>query len=103
MTENSNLLIENTNVPAIDLTKINYSDLLELGFKRIDCEEDVCHKSKYGYPYFFLVYGEEGEQVSMEWSPTTREVNLYLNSHTYQTALTFYEVKKVVKMLEKKM
>lgn len=103
MTENSNLLIENTNVPALDLTKINYSDLLELGFKRIDCEEDVCHKSKYGYPYFFLVYGEEGEQVSMEWSPITREVNLYLNSHTYQTALTFYEVKKVVKMLEKKM
>ena len=103
MIENSNLLIENTNVPGIDLTKINYSDLLELGFKRIDCEEDFCHKSKYGYPYFFLVYGEEGEQVSMEWSPITREVNLYLNSHTYQTALTFYEVKKVVKMLEKKM
>ena len=74
-----------------------------MGFKRIDCEEDFCHKSKYGYPYFFLVYGEEGEQVSMEWSPITREVNLYLNSHTYQTALTFYEVKKVVKMLEKKM
>lgn len=103
MIENSNLLIENTNVPGIDLTKINYSDLLELGFKRIDCEEDFCHKSKYGYPYFFLVYGEEEEQVSMEWSPTTREVNLYLNSHTYQTALTLYEVKKVVKMLEKKM
>ena len=95
-------MIENGNV-ALDLTKINYSDLLKLGFKRVDCEEDFCHKMQYGYPYFFLSYGEEGEQVSMEWSPTTREVNLYLNSQTYQTALTLVEVKKIVKMLEEEM
>ena len=36
-------MIENGNV-ALDLTKINYSDLLKLGFKRVDCEEDVCHQ-----------------------------------------------------------
>lgn len=95
-------MIEKGNV-ALDLTKINYSDLLKLGFKRVDCEEDVCHQKQYGYPYFFLVYGEEGEQVSMEWSPTTREVNLNLNSQTYQTALTLVEVKKIVKMLEEEM
>ena len=93
-------MIKNGNV-ELNLTKINYSDLLELGFKRIDCEEDVCHKMKYGYSYFFLVYGDEGEQVSMEWSPTTREVNFYLNSQIYQTALTLVEVKKIVKILEK--
>ena len=84
-------------------TKINYSDLLELGFKRIECEEDICHKMQFGYPYFFLSYGEENDQVSMEWSPTTREVNLYLNSQIYQTALTFDDVKKIVKMLEEEM
>jgi hypothetical protein len=82
--------------------KVNYSDLEELGFERLEIS-DFAHMSQYGYPYFILAYGEENDKVSMEWSPTTREVNLYLNSHTYQTALTFYEVKKVVKMLEKKM
>ena len=95
-------MIENGNL-ELDLTKINYSDLLELGFKRIDCEEDVCHQMQYGYPYFFLSYGEDGDQVNLEWSPTTREVNLYLNSQIYQKALTLVEVKKIVKMLEEEM
>jgi hypothetical protein len=95
-------MIENGNL-ELDLTKINYSDLLEIGFKRIDCEEDICYQMQYGYPYFFLAYGEEKDQVTMEWSPSTREVNLYLNSQTYQTALTLFEVKKIVKMLEEEM
>ncbi len=84
-------------------TKINYSDLLQLGFKRIECEDDICHKMQYGYPYFFLSYGEENDQVSMEWSPTTREVNLYLNSQIYQSTLTFDEVRHIVEMLEAEM
>lgn len=79
--------------------KVNYSDLVAIGFKKVDCREDHVHLSQYGYPYFFLSYGEEGDQVTMEWSPTDREVNLYLNSHTYQTGLTLPEVKKIVNML----
>ena len=79
-------------------TKVNYSDLVELGFKKMDID-DCVHQSHYGYPYFILTYGEEGEQVSMEWSPVSREVNLYLNSHTYQTGLSLDEVKKIIYML----
>lgn len=79
--------------------KVNYSDLVELGFKKMEINDSV-HQSQYGYPYFILTYGEEGEQVSMEWSPVSREVNLYLNSHTYQTGLTLDMVKKIIYMLD---
>lgn len=79
--------------------KVNYSDLVELGFKKMDID-DCVHQSQYGYPYFILTYGEEDEQVSMEWSPVSREVNLYLNSHTYQTGLSLDEVKRIIYMLD---
>lgn len=84
-------------------TKVNYSDLIELGFKKIYCNEDAVFFSQYGYTYFFLAYGEEGDQVTLEWSPADRNVNLYLNSHTYQTELTLSEVKKIVNMLKNDM
>ena len=80
--------------------KVNYSDLVALGFKKVDCREDHVHLSQYGYPYFFLAYGEEGDQVTLEWSPVDRNVNLYLNSHTYQSGLSLSEVKKIVNMLK---
>ena len=79
--------------------KVNYSDLVELGFKKMEID-DCVHQSQYGYPYFILTYGEEDEQVSMEWSPVSCEVNLYLNSHTYQTGLSLDEVKKIIYMLD---
>lgn len=79
--------------------KVNYSDLIELGFKKVEIS-DCVHFSQYGYPYFILAYGEEGDKVSMEWSPVTREVNLYINTHTYQTGLSLDEVKRVKDMLE---
>lgn len=79
--------------------KVNYSDLVELGFKKMEID-DCVHQSQYGYPYFILTYGEEDEQVSMEWSPVSREVNLYLNSHTYQTGLSLDEVKRIIYMLD---
>lgn len=80
--------------------KVNYSDLIELGFKKINCSSDTVFLSQYGYPYFFLTYGEEGDQVILEWSPVDRNVNLYLNSHTYQSGLSLSEVKKIVNMLK---
>lgn len=79
--------------------KVNYSDLIELGFKKVEIS-DCVHFSQYGYPYFILAYGEEDEKVSMEWSPVTREVNLYINTHTYQTGLSLDEVKRVIDMLK---
>ena len=79
--------------------KVNYSDLVELGFDKVELD-DCVHLSQYGYPYYVLAYGEENEQVSMEWSPVSREVNLYINSHTYQTGLSLDEVKKIIEMLE---
>lgn len=79
--------------------KVNYSDLIELGFKKVEIS-DCVHFSQYGYPYFILAYGEEDGKVSMEWSPVTSEVNLYINSHTYQTGLSLDEVKRVIYMLE---
>jgi hypothetical protein len=79
--------------------KVNYSDLIELGFKKVEIS-DCVHFSQYGYPYFILAYGEEDEKVSMEWSPVTREVNLYINAHTYQTGLSLDEVKRVIDMLK---
>ena len=80
--------------------KVNYSDLIELGFEKNNCSEDKVFISQYGYPYFFLTYGEEDDQVTLEWSPVDRNVNLYLNSHTYQTGLSLSEVKKIVNMLK---
>lgn len=79
--------------------KVNYSDLVELGFQKVEFN-DCVHLSQYGYPYFILAYGEDDDQVSMEWSPVSREVNLYINTHTYQKGLSLEEVKKIIDMLE---
>ena len=79
--------------------KVNYSDLVELGFQKVEFN-DFVHLSQYGYPYFILAYGEEDDQISMEWSPVSREVNLYINTHTYQKGLSLEEVKKIIDMLE---
>jgi hypothetical protein len=81
-------------------TKLNYSDLLDLGFKKENIRDDS-HFSQFGYTYFILAYGDEAaNQVTMEWSPVSREVNLYLNGHTYQKCLTLDEVKRIVEILE---
>lgn len=83
--------------------KVNYQELLELGFKRIEMSDDKVHYKRYGYPYFILAYGEDGvDQITMEWCPVDREVDLYINSHTYQKALSLDEVKNIVKMLKEK-
>jgi hypothetical protein len=82
-----------------DNAKVNYSDLVELGFKKVELD-DCVHLYQYGYPYFVLAYGEDTDQVSMEWSPVSREVNLYINAHTYQTCLSLEEVKEIIEMLK---
>lgn len=78
--------------------KVKYSDLIDLGFKRVEFNDNV-HLSQYGYPYFYLLYGEEGDTLIMEWSPTDREVTVYINSHTYRTGVSLEEVKKIVELL----
>lgn len=79
--------------------KVDYTDLVELGFNKVELS-DCVHFSQYGYPYFVLAYGESDDQISMEWSPITREVNLYINTHLYQSCLTIDEVKNIIDMLE---
>ena len=37
--------------------KVNYSDLVKLGFKKMEIN-DCVHESQYGYPYFILTYGD---------------------------------------------
>ena len=83
--------------------KVNYEELVELGFKRVEMSDDIVHYKQYGYPYFILAYGEDGvDQITMEWSPVNQEVNMYINSQTYQKALSLDEVKDIVKMLKEK-
>ena len=79
--------------------KVDYCDLLDLGFKRMEIDDSV-HMKIYGYPYFILTYGEENDQVSMEWSPVDKEVTMYINSQTYKRGLTLEEVEKLVNMIE---
>jgi hypothetical protein len=82
--------------------KVNYSDLLSLGFERIDFNDKV-HLSQYGYPYFILSYGNSDDILCMEWSPVSREVNLYIKAQTYRTGISLEEVKHIVKLLESDM
>ena len=79
--------------------KVDYCDLVDLGFKKMDIDDSV-HMMQYGYPYFILTYGEENDQVSMEWSPVDKEVTMYINSQTYKRGLTLEEVEKLVNMIE---
>ena len=78
--------------------KINYADLIDLGFRKVDLTDNV-HLKQYGYPYFYLIYGENDDMVIMEWSPVDREVNLYLNSQTYRSGFSLDEVKEIVRLL----
>ena len=79
--------------------KVDYCDLVNLGFKKMDIDDSV-HMMQYGYPYFILTYGEENDQVAMEWSPVDKEVTMYINSQTYKRGLTLEEVEKLVNMIE---
>ena len=79
--------------------KVDYCDLVDLGFKKMDIDDSV-HMMQYGYPYFILTYGEENDQVAMEWSPVDKEVTMYINSQTYKRGLTLEEVEKLVNMIE---
>ena len=78
--------------------KINYADLIDLGFRKVEFKDNV-HLKQYGYPYFFLIYGKDDDMVIMEWSPVDREVNLYLNSQTYRSGISLDEVKEIVRLL----
>lgn len=82
--------------------KVNYSDLVEVGFKK-EYLNDHVHLSQYGYPYFVLSYGNSDDILCMEWSPVSREVNLYIKSQTYRTGISLEEVKHIVKLLESEM
>lgn len=79
--------------------KVDYCDLVDLGFKKMDIDDSV-HMMQYGYPYFILTYGEENDQVAMEWSPVDKVVTMYINSQTYKRGLTLEEVEKLVNMIE---
>ena len=81
-------------------TKIKYSELKELGFKKIEMADDLVHLRIYGYPYFILSYGDE-DTLSMEWSPTTREVNLYINSTIFKKSLTLDEVTQIIELVNR--
>lgn len=81
--------------------KVNYSDLIDLGFKKIEIH-DCVHLSQYGYPYFILAYGESDNEISMEWSPVNCEVNLYINAQTYRRNISLEEVKDIIRMLNTK-
>lgn len=78
--------------------KINYADLIELGFRRVEFTDNV-HLKQYGYPYFYLIYGEDDDMITMEWSPVDRETNLYLNSQAYRSGISLDEVKEIVRLL----
>ena len=74
---------------------VNYSDLVELGFRKINITDKI-HEKQYGYPYYVMFYGLDDDQVTLEWSPVDRKCNLYLNAHTYQTGLSLEEVKEII-------
>ena len=57
--------------------KVNYADLVELGFQKMNMEDRV-HLKQYGYDYFILYYGECDDMLYLEWSPVSREVNVYI-------------------------
>ena len=79
--------------------KVNYSDLVELGFQKMNMEDRV-HLKQYGYDYFILYYGECDDMLYLEWSPVSREVNVYIYAQTYRTGISLEEVKKIVELLK---
>ena len=79
--------------------KVNYADLVELGFQKMDMEDRV-HLKQYGYDYFILYYGECDDMLYLEWSPVSREVNVYIYAQTYRTGISLEEVKKIVELLK---
>ena len=79
--------------------KVNYADLVELGFQKMNMEDRV-HLKQYGYDYFILYYGECDDMLYLEWSPVSREVNVYIYAQTYRTGISLEEVKKIVELLK---
>ena len=79
--------------------KVNYADLVELGFQKMNMEDRV-HLKQYGYDYFILYYGECDDMLYLEWSTVSRELNVYIYAQTYRTGISLEEVKKIVELLK---
>lgn len=77
--------------------EINYKDLIDLGFKRIECKDEIFF-NKYGFKYFFLSYNKG--PIGFNWSSTTRKTAMYINNRYYKD-VKLEEVKKIIPLLKK--
>jgi hypothetical protein len=83
---------------------INYADLMELGFKRINCNDTVWEKI-HGYPYF-IVQRKLKKRVKLCWDIETHEVEM-IKHDKHGTILKRYErlslpiIKALVEMFSK--
>lgn len=78
--------------------EINYKDLIDLGFKRIECKDEIFF-NKYGFKYFFLSYNNGS--IGFNWGAITREVAMYINNIYYKN-VNLEELKKIINLLESK-
>ena len=63
--------------------RINYADLIERGFNRIECHDTVFY-DEMGYDYFVVqkvIYKNHSKQVMLEWDTVNHHVNMIITDN----------------------
>lgn len=60
------------------MSKINYTEAIELGFKRNDSVDDTVWEKIHGYKYF-IVSMRFSKSIQLDWDIETHEVGMFKN------------------------
>lgn len=75
------------------MNTIHYHEAIELGFKRIETEDEVFER-QHGYPYF-IVNMQINKNTLVEWDIETHELKLY-KKHMFQKTITKSELLELI-------
>jgi hypothetical protein len=81
------------------MDKIEYKDVIALGFKKDTTPTDEVFYNRYGFNYF-IVSKKLGKIYSMDWDIINHTINVYKNHKIFKSKLTISEVKEYINLLK---
>lgn len=81
------------------MDKLEYKDVIALGFKKDTTPIDEVFYNRHGFEYF-IVSKSLNKKLSMDWDIITHNINLYKNNNIFKRNLTISEVKEYINLLK---
>lgn len=81
------------------MDKLEYKDVIALGFKKDTTPIDEVFYNRHGFEYF-IVSKSLNKKLLMDWDIITHNINLYKNNNIFKRNLTISEVKEYINLLK---